>query len=90
MPPLCTKSAAPLDEAVFELSTQCANVVLVAGRLVLSPTATAPPQAAEFEAIAQFIAVNVDASTAPTAPPQLAEFAPSMQLAVVMVESSHA
>jgi len=90
MPLLCTNSAAPSTEAAFELSTQCANVVVVvADRLSLVPADTAPPQEAEFEAIAQLIAVKVEASIATTAPPrEAAELEIIAQLEAVTVEAS--
>ena len=87
MPPLCTNSAAPSEEAVFELSTQCANVVVVADRLALSPTATAPPQAAEFEVIAQLEAVTVESPPAAMTPPNQAKFEVITQLEAVAEES---
>ena len=70
MPPLFTNSAAPLEEAVFEISTLFARVALAVlrlvavVRLVFIPTATAPPQEAEFKVIAQFVVVTVESSIA--------------------------
>ena len=97
MPPSRTIIEPPLKEAKFEVITQFAKdavlqkaaVRLVLPSAVLLPTATAPPQEAEFEVMVQSVAVTVESPSMQIAPPPEAEFEAIVQFAAVTVESAY-
>jgi hypothetical protein len=87
MPPSRTISAAPLEEAVFEVSTQFAKVSVAVVSFFCSAfpcTATAPPVKAEFVVMVQSVAVTMESSSAATAPPLEAEFENIVHCAVTV------